>query len=60
MFRPAGEWPDRRLAVPVAVAGARLTATALATLRHDDPSTALISIVAAGGQGMAMLLERVS
>ncbi|WP_162257883.1 MULTISPECIES: hypothetical protein [unclassified Kitasatospora] len=48
------------MAVPVAVAGARLTATALATLRHDDPSTALISIVAAGGQGMAMLLERVS
>jgi acetyl-CoA C-acetyltransferase len=38
-------------------AGARLTTTALETLQHTG-ATALISIVAAGGQGMAMTLER--
>jgi len=46
------------LGEPYGAAGARLTTTALTTLRQDDLSTALISIVAAGGQGMAMLLER--
>ncbi|MFG2994176.1 hypothetical protein ACGFZK_33605 [Streptomyces sp. NPDC048257] len=30
------------------------------TPRHDDLTTALITVVAAGGQGMAMLLERTS
>jgi acetyl-CoA C-acetyltransferase len=39
-------------------AGARLTTTALHTLRHTGGATALISVVAAGGQGMAMILER--
>ncbi|MET4926257.1 acetyl-CoA C-acyltransferase [Streptomyces sp. PSRA5] len=47
------------LGEPFGSAGARLTTTALTTLRHDDLSTALVSVVAAGGQGMAMLLERV-
>jgi acetyl-CoA C-acetyltransferase len=46
------------LGEPYGAAGARLTTTALTTLRHDDLSTALISVVAAGGQGMAMVLER--
>ncbi|MEV6544558.1 acetyl-CoA C-acyltransferase [Streptomyces sp. NPDC051665] len=46
------------LGEPYGAAGARLTTTALTTLRHDDLSTALISVVAAGGQGMALLLER--
>ena len=46
------------LGEPYGAAGARLTTTALTTLRQDDLGTALISIVAAGGQGMAMLLER--
>lgn len=46
------------LGEPYGAAGARLTTTALATLRHDDLDTALISVVAAGGQGMALLLER--
>jgi acetyl-CoA C-acetyltransferase len=46
------------LGEPYGAAGARLTTTALTTLRHDDLDTALISIVAAGGQGMAMLLQR--
>lgn len=46
------------LGEPFGAAGARLTTTALTTLRHDDLSTALVSVVAAGGQGMAMLLER--
>jgi acetyl-CoA C-acetyltransferase len=44
---------------PYGAAGARLVTTALTTLRHDDLATALVSVVAAGGQGMAMLLERV-
>ena len=48
------------LGEPYGAAGARLTTTALTTLRHDDLDTALISVVAAGGQGMAMLLERLS
>ncbi|MFD5147751.1 acetyl-CoA C-acyltransferase [Streptomyces sp. NPDC058401] len=48
------------LGEPYGAAGARLTTTALTTLRHDDLTTALISVVAAGGQGMAMLLERTS
>ncbi|MDF9813061.1 acetyl-CoA C-acyltransferase [Streptomyces sp. SPB162] len=46
------------LGEPYGAAGARLTTTALTTLRQDDLDTALISIVAAGGQGMAMVLER--
>ncbi|MEV0227218.1 acetyl-CoA C-acyltransferase [Streptomyces sp. NPDC050704] len=46
------------LGEPYGAAGARLTTTALTTLRHDDLSTALVTIVAAGGQGMALLLER--
>ncbi|WP_393087392.1 acetyl-CoA C-acyltransferase [Streptomyces sp. LN704] len=48
------------LGEPYGAAGARLTTTALTTLRHDDVGTALISVVAAGGQGMALLLERTS
>ncbi|MGW0570823.1 acetyl-CoA C-acyltransferase [Streptomyces tauricus] len=48
------------LGEPYGAAGARLTTTALSTLRHDDLTTALISVVAAGGQGMALLLERIS
>ena len=39
-------------------AGARLTTTAIGTLQHTGGGTALVSIVAAGGQGMAMLLDR--
>ncbi|AVH93794.1 hypothetical protein C5L38_00885 [Streptomyces sp. WAC00288] len=41
------------LGEPYGAAGARLTATAPATLRHEDLNTALISVVAAGGQVMA-------
>ncbi|MET9673097.1 hypothetical protein ABZY68_08360 [Streptomyces sp. NPDC006482] len=48
------------LGEPYGAAGARLATTALTTLRHDDLDTALISVVAAGGQGMALLLERTS
>jgi acetyl-CoA C-acetyltransferase len=48
------------LGEPYGAAGARLTTTALTTLRHDDLPTALITLVAAGGQGMALLLERTS
>ncbi|MFF1675105.1 acetyl-CoA C-acyltransferase [Streptomyces sp. NPDC058256] len=48
------------LGEPYGAAGARLTTTALRTLRHDDLTTALVTVVAAGGQGMAMVLERTS
>ncbi|MFC9243789.1 hypothetical protein ACFT7S_06975 [Streptomyces sp. NPDC057136] len=48
------------LVEPYGAAGARLTTTALTTLRQDDLTTVLITVVAAGGQGMAMLLERTS
>lgn len=48
------------LGEPYGAAGARLTTTALTSLRHDDHTTALISVVAAGGQGMAMVLERLT
>ncbi|WP_327184478.1 acetyl-CoA C-acyltransferase [Streptomyces sp. NBC_01334] len=48
------------LGEPYGAAGARLTTTAVTALRHDDLATALITVVAAGGQGMAMLLERTS
>ncbi|MCM2423637.1 acetyl-CoA C-acyltransferase [Streptomyces sp. RKAG293] len=48
------------LGEPYGAAGARLTTTGLTALRHDDQSTALVSVVAAGGQGMAMVLERTS
>ncbi|USQ85502.1 acetyl-CoA C-acyltransferase [Streptomyces phaeoluteigriseus] len=46
------------LGEPYGAAGARLTTTALTTLRHDDHTTALVTVVAAGGQGMAMVVER--
>ncbi|MET7442331.1 acetyl-CoA C-acyltransferase [Streptomyces sp. NPDC004082] len=48
------------LGEPYGAAGARLATTALTTLRHDDLTTALISVVAAGGQGMALVLERIA
>ncbi|MFI6317626.1 acetyl-CoA C-acyltransferase [Nonomuraea sp. NPDC050556] len=47
------------LGEPYGAAGARLTTTALELLRHHDGQTALISVVAAGGLGMAMIIERV-
>jgi acetyl-CoA C-acetyltransferase len=43
--------------IALGAAGARLTTTALETLQHTGGATALISIVAAGGQGIAMILE---
>lgn len=46
------------LGEPYGAAGARLTTTALTTLRHDNHTTALVTVVAAGGQGMAMVIER--
>ena len=48
------------LGEPYGAAGARLITTALNTLRQDDATLALVSVVAAGGQGMAVLLERLS
>ncbi|MER5759833.1 hypothetical protein [Streptomyces sp. NPDC002082] len=48
------------LGEPYGAAGARLITTALNTLRQDDASTALISVVAAGGIGMTAVLERLA
>ncbi|WNI16453.1 acetyl-CoA C-acyltransferase [Actinacidiphila sp. ITFR-21] len=48
------------LGEPHGATGARLTTGALTALRHEDLSTALVGVIAAGGQGMAMVLERTS
>lgn len=48
------------LGEPHGAAGDPPTTAALATLRHDNLSTTVISVVAASGQGMALLMERTS
>ncbi|MFF3325567.1 hypothetical protein [Streptomyces sp. NPDC002889] len=48
------------LGEPYGAAGARLATTALNTLCQSDATTALISVVAAGGIGMTTILERVA
>ncbi len=40
--------------------GARLQNTMLNSLKWHDKSTGLITMCVGGGQGMAMILERVS
>jgi acetyl-CoA C-acetyltransferase len=40
--------------------GARLQATMLNSLDFHDKSTGLITLCVGGGQGMAMILERLS
>ncbi|GAA3235405.1 acetyl-CoA C-acyltransferase [Actinocorallia longicatena] len=45
------------LGEPQGATGARLAATTLETLRHSGTGTALVTLSARGGQGMAMVLE---
>ncbi|MDX6740718.1 acetyl-CoA C-acyltransferase [Actinocorallia sp. A-T 12471] len=47
------------LGEPYGAAGVRNVSTALDALHHTGAATALVSIVAAGGQGMALVLERI-
>jgi acetyl-CoA C-acetyltransferase len=45
---------------PFGMTGARLTATMLNSLRRHDKETGLVTMCVGGGQGMAVLLERLS
>ncbi|WP_103381138.1 acetyl-CoA C-acetyltransferase [Pseudonocardia dioxanivorans] len=45
---------------PFGMTGARLTATMLNSLRRHDEETGLVTMCVGGGQGMAVLLERLS
>jgi acetyl-CoA C-acetyltransferase len=45
---------------PFGMTGARLQATMLNSLQHHDKQTGLIALCVGGGQGMALILERLS
>jgi acetyl-CoA C-acetyltransferase len=45
---------------PFGMTGARLQATMINSLEHHDKQTGLITMCVGGGQGMAMILERIS
>ncbi len=45
---------------PFGMTGARLQATMLNSLQHHDKQTGLITMCVGGGQGMAMIVERLS
>lgn len=45
---------------PFGMTGARIVGTLLNGLRHRDQSTGIVSMCVGGGQGMAMVLERLS
>ncbi len=45
---------------PFGMTGARLQATMLNSLQHHDKQTGLITMCVGGGQGMALVLERLS
>jgi acetyl-CoA C-acetyltransferase len=45
---------------PFGMTGARLQATMLSSLRAHDRQTGLVTMCVGGGQGMAMVLERMS
>ncbi|MCW4355693.1 acetyl-CoA C-acetyltransferase [Hoyosella sp. YIM 151337] len=45
---------------PFGMTGARMTVTLLNALRRRDETLGLVTMCAAGGQGMAMIVERVS
>jgi acetyl-CoA C-acetyltransferase len=45
---------------PFGMSGARLTVTMLNNLRSADAATGLITLCAAGGQGMSLIVERLS
>jgi acetyl-CoA C-acetyltransferase len=45
---------------PFGMTGARLQATMVNSLQHHDKQTGLITLCVGGGQGMALVLERIS
>jgi acetyl-CoA C-acetyltransferase len=45
---------------PFGMTGARMQATMLNSLQHHDKSTGLITMCVGGGQGMALIVERLS
>ena len=45
---------------PFGMTGARVTTTLLNALRTRDETTGLVTMCVGGGQGMAMVLERLS
>jgi acetyl-CoA C-acetyltransferase len=45
---------------PFGMTGARLQATMVSSLQHHDKQTGLITLCVGGGQGMALILERLS
>ncbi len=45
---------------PFGMTGARLQATMLNSLQHHDKQTGVVTMCVGGGQGMAMVLERLS
>lgn len=45
---------------PFGMTGARLQATMINSLQHHDKQTGLITMCVGGGQGMALILERIS
>ena len=45
---------------PFGMSGARITTTLLTALRARDETTGLVTLCVGGGQGMAMVLERLS
>jgi acetyl-CoA C-acetyltransferase len=45
---------------PFGMTGARLTTTLINALRWDDKETGLVTMCVGGGQGMAMVIERMS
>jgi acetyl-CoA C-acetyltransferase len=45
---------------PFGMTGARLQATMVNSLQHHDKQTGLITMCVGGGQGMALILERIS
>ena len=43
---------------PFGMTGARLVTTLLTAMAHQDATTGLVTMCAAGGQGMSVILER--
>jgi acetyl-CoA C-acetyltransferase len=45
---------------PFGMTGARMTSTLINAMRWDDKQVGMLSMCVGGGQGMAMVLERLS
>ena len=55
-------WPDGAIAVghPFGMTGARITTTLINSLQYHDKTFGLETMCVGGGQGMAMVIERLS